>query len=65
MQTGYAGDRVPWFVMRYTAAELNTLPDALKEKLASGQFRQAQVGACRASGTNNFSAYSIAVMLYP
>jgi len=65
MQTGYAGDRVPWFVMRYTAAELNTLPDALKDKLASGQFRQAQVGACTAAGTNNFSAYSIAVMLYP
>jgi hypothetical protein len=65
MQTGYAGDRVPWFVMRYTAAELTALPDALKEKLASGRFSQAQVGACTASGTNNFSAYSIAVMLYP
>ena len=65
MQTGYAGDRVPWFVMRYTAAELTSLPDALKNQLASGRFHQAQVGACTASGTNNFSAYSIAVMLYP
>jgi hypothetical protein len=65
MQTGYAGNRVPWFVMRYTAAELTTLPDALKDKLASGRFRQAQVGACSATGTNNFSAYSIAVMLFP
>jgi hypothetical protein len=65
MQTGYAGDRVPRFVMRYTAAELTSLPDALKDKLASGKFRQAQVGACTASGTNNFSAYSIAVMLFP
>jgi hypothetical protein len=65
MEAGYAGDRVPWFIMRYTAAELTTLPDALKNKLASGKFREAQVGACTASGTKNFSAYSIAVMLFP
>jgi hypothetical protein len=65
METGYAGDRMPWFIMRYTAADLTRLPDSLKEKLASGKYHQAAVGACTATGTNNFSAYSIAILLYP
>ena len=65
METGYAGRREPWFVMRYTAGDLNRLPGTLKEKLASGKYHQAQVGACTAEGTQNFTAYSIAVMLYP
>ena len=65
METGYAGGRMPWFIMRYTAADLSRLPDTLKQKIASRKFHQAAVGACAASGTQNFSAYSIAVMLYP
>lgn len=65
MQTGYAGRREPWFVMRYTAADLGRLPDALRQKLAQGKYHQAQVGACTAEGTESFSAYRIAVMLYP
>jgi hypothetical protein len=64
MDTGYAGDRRPWFIMRYTAGDLNRLPDMLEQKLASGRYHQAEVGACTAGATNNFSAYSIAVMLY-
>lgn len=65
METGFAGEQMPWFIMRYTAADLGKLPDTLRAKVASGKFRHAEVGACTASGTNNFSAYSIAVMLYP
>jgi hypothetical protein len=65
METGYAGGRMPWFIMRYTAADLSRLPDTLKQKLASRKYHRAAVGACAASGTQNFSAYSIAVMLYP
>lgn len=65
METGYAGARMPWFIMRYTTADFTRLPDALREKLASGKYRHAEVGACTALSTNNFSAYSIAVMLYP
>ena len=65
MQTGYAGDRMPWFIMRYTTADFTTLPEALKEKLASGKYHHAAVGACTLSSTNNFSAYNFAVMLYP
>jgi hypothetical protein len=65
METGYSGGRMPWFIMRYTAADLSRLPDTLKQKLASRKYHRAAVGACAASGTQNFSAYSIAVMLYP
>lgn len=65
METGYAGDRQPGFIMRYTAPDLTKLPDTLRERLVSGKYHQAAVGACTAAGTKNFSAYSIAVMLYP
>jgi hypothetical protein len=65
MESGYAGGQMPWFIMRYTAADLGKLPETLRTKVASGRFRHAEVGACAAAGTNNFSAYSIAVMLYP
>lgn len=65
MQTGYAGKRQPWFVMRYTATDLGRLPEMLQQKLATGKYHQAQVGACTPENIQNFSAYSIAVMLYP
>jgi len=65
MESGYAGARAPWFVMRYTASDLNRLPDALKAKLASGKYRQAVVGACTPTGDGNFTAFNIAVLLYP
>jgi hypothetical protein len=64
MNSGYAGDRRPWFVMRYTAFDLNKIPEMLQQKLASGKYREAKVGACSAEGVHNFSVYSIAVMLY-
>ncbi|MES2392107.1 MAG: CAP domain-containing protein [Acidobacteriota bacterium] len=65
METGYAGSRQPYFVMRYTASDLSRLPEVLKGKLASGRFHDAMVAACPARGTESFSAFSIVVMLYP
>lgn len=62
---GYAGDRQPWFVMRYTTADLGLLPRELREKLASGRFRQAAVGACAPPEGTPFTSYAIAVLLYP
>jgi len=64
METGYAGDRRPWFVMRYTADNLTKIPTILEQRLATGSYNAAVVGACPAEGVRNFSAYSIAVMLY-
>jgi uncharacterized protein YkwD len=65
MSTGYAGPRQPWFVMRYTAASLNEIPTQLKSRLTSGKYHQAIVGACPSPRRTPFTAYNIAVLLYP
>ena len=65
METGYAGPRRPSFVMRYTAGDLSRLPDALKTELATGKFHEAAVGACSPKGSQPFTAFNIAVLLYP
>jgi uncharacterized protein YkwD len=64
METGYAGTRKPWFVMRFTSDTLSVLPGELKERLATGRFHQAAVGACPAP-SGPFTAYNLAVLLYP
>jgi uncharacterized protein YkwD len=65
MSSGYAGSRQPWYIMRYTAGSLNQIPDQLKSKLASGKYHQAVVGACSTTRNSPFTAYNIAVLLYP
>ncbi len=65
LQTGYVGPLQPWFIMRYTAADLSRLPEELSLKLRSGRFHKAAVGACAASGRSSFSTYNLAVLLYP
>jgi len=65
MESGYSGGRQPGFVMRYTSADLTKLPEPLKERIASGRYREAAIGACTVSGEQNFTTYSIAVMLFP
>jgi uncharacterized protein YkwD len=65
METGYAGARKPWFVMRFTSDSLTQLPAELKARLASGRYHQAAVGACEGGGTGNFTAYNFAVLLFP
>lgn len=62
-EKGYAGDRKPSFVMRYSGSSLASLPEQLTAKLASGQYTHAEVGAC-APGSSAFAGYSIAVLLY-
>lgn len=65
LETGYAGSRRPWFVMRFTAGELDELPGELQRRLASGKYHEALVGACPARDTGHFSGYNVAVLLYP
>ena len=60
--SGYVGAR-PGFVMRYTTADLNRLPEQLLARLQTGGYRRATVGACPPDA-GGFSSYSIAVMLY-
>jgi len=65
MQTGYAGDQQPAFVMRYTTADLSQLPGKLKARIARGQEHHAAVGACPVTGSSSFTTYRIAIVLYP
>jgi uncharacterized protein YkwD len=65
MSTGYAGSRQPRYIMRYTAASLNEIPTQLKTRLTSGKYHQAVVGACPTTRKTPFTAYNIAVLLYP
>jgi uncharacterized protein YkwD len=65
MSTGYAGSRQPWFIMRYTVSSLNAIPSQLMSRLTSGKYHQAVVGACPATRKSSFTAYTIAVLLYP
>jgi len=64
MDTGYAGERRPYFVMRYTTSDLSLLPEQLKAKLKDRRMHSAAVGACAGAG-KSFTAFSIAVLLYP
>ena len=65
MDTGYAGQRHPWFIMRYTASTLSELPSELTSSLGSGRYHEAAVGACASEDQGSFSGYNIAVLLYP
>jgi hypothetical protein len=57
------------FLMRWQGADLAKLPKQLEQRIASGGFRQAAVGACAAktdgdSSQTAFTAYRVAVLLY-
>lgn len=65
MDTGFAGSNRPWFVMRYTTSDIRNLPDQLRTKLGSGEFHRAAVGACAVHDQQAFTAFNIAVLLYP
>jgi hypothetical protein len=65
METGFAGSRKPWFVMRFTSDSLTRLPDELTSRLASGKYHEAVVGACTVDRQSAFTSYNFAVLLYP
>jgi hypothetical protein len=59
------GTAAPEFVMRWQGAELDRLPQNLVENLASGRYRQAEVGSCPARNAEGaFTVYRVAVLLY-
>ena len=63
MEHGFAGPR-PNFVMRWQGSDLSRLPDVLEEKISSGRFQSAVVGACSAGDKSGFTSYRIAVLLF-
>ena len=59
------GGPQPRFVMRWQAADLSQLPQALVDRLSSGNYIGASIGSCpEQGGQSSFSAYRIAVLLY-
>ena len=64
LDKGYAGSHVPSFVLHYATADLQTLPDLLEQRIETGKYHSAVVGACPSDAKIGFSNYRIAVLLY-
>ena len=59
----------PLFVMRWQSGSLTRIPSALVQKIRSGTYHNASVGACKPHASSDqeqaaFTAYRIAVLLY-
>ncbi len=65
MEHGAAGGSKPRFIMRWEGTDLSRLPDVLEQKIATGQYHKAAVGACTSGNPGQgFTTYKIAVMLF-
>jgi Cysteine-rich secretory protein family len=65
MDHGSAGGSAPRFIMRWEGTDLSRLPQVLEQKIATGQFHKAAVGACDSGNPGQgFTTYKLAVMLY-
>jgi len=63
MSNGWAGQR-PFAVLRYETSDLGTLPEDIEQKLRTGKYHSAAVGACAATGSGTFTRFRIAILLY-
>jgi hypothetical protein len=56
----------PLFVMRWEGTNLDRLPDPLEQRLSSGRYKTASVGACslQQAANQGFTTYRLAVLLY-
>lgn len=63
MERGFAGAR-PLSVVRFEAADLNKLPEDLEQKIRTGKYHAASVGACQGGSSGPFTRFRIAVVLY-
>lgn len=64
LDNGYAGSHTPSFVLHYATADLETLPDLLAQRIATGKYHSAVTGACPSDARIGFSNYRIAVLLF-
>lgn len=63
LDRGWAGER-PVSVLRYETADLSRLPEDIDQKVGSGKYHSAAVGACETSGGGDFARFRIAILLY-
>jgi hypothetical protein len=64
MDNGYAGSHTPSFVLHYATPDLHTLPDLLNQRIQTGKYHSAAVGACQSDAKLGFSNFRIAVLLF-
>jgi uncharacterized protein YkwD len=63
LDRGWAGPR-PATVLRYEMSDISHLPDEVMQKVESGKYHSAAVGACHAAGSSEFTRFRIAILLY-
>jgi hypothetical protein len=59
-----SGNPQPLLYFRFDAADLDSLPDQLLHRIASGRYHSAAAGACAGGGEGGFTAYHLAILLY-
>jgi cysteine-rich secretory family protein len=64
LDNGYAGSHIPSFVLHYATTDLQTLPNILEQRIQTGKYHSAVVGACPSDAKVGFSNYRVAVLLY-
>jgi Cysteine-rich secretory protein family len=63
LDRGFAGTK-PATVLRYETSDLSHLPEDVSQKISSGKFHTAAVGACEANSSSDFARYRVAILLF-
>jgi len=63
LDRGWAGPK-PASVLRYEMSDLAHLPEEILQKVDSGKFHSASVGACNAGGSSEFARFRVAILLF-
>jgi Cysteine-rich secretory protein family len=63
MDHGWAGPK-PASVLRYELSDISRLPDEVSQKVDSGNFHTASVGACKSSANSDFTHFRVAILLF-
>jgi hypothetical protein len=63
LDKGWSGSK-PAIVLRYEMSDLNNLPAEVTQKVNSGKYHSAAVGACGANGSSEFARFRIAILLF-
>ncbi|HXX17684.1 MAG TPA: CAP domain-containing protein [Candidatus Eremiobacteraceae bacterium] len=63
LDRGWAGPK-PALVLRYEMADLTHLPDEVMQRVNSGKYSSASVGACSADSSTEFARFRVAILLF-
>lgn len=63
LDRGWAGEK-PLAVLRYETVDLSWLPDDVAQKVQTGRYHTAEVGACDAGGSTGFTRFRVAILLF-